>query len=126
MESKVNEGDTNFWMYVQRSDNKEDAVQIGTHKIVKERYFSHLEELGEAAWFKNLNSQVWRPTEFIYAKRCPVKNPEYVEPPTDETKQKRYAKSCQNHYEALKIEQLAAFRKAISNEIHQKMLSEAE
>jgi len=71
MESKVNEGDTNFWMYVQRSDNKEDAVQIGTHKIVKERYFSHLEELGEAAWFKNLNSQVWRPTEFIYAKRCP-------------------------------------------------------
>merc|ERR1711884_627281 len=88
IKAQVNEGETNFWMYVQRDDDREDVVQIGTHPEIKERYFSHLEGLGEPKWLRNQKSEDSRPSDYIYARKCPQKNLSYVELLTDEAKQK--------------------------------------
>jgi len=85
--SQLNEGETNFWMYVQRADDREDVVQIGTHPGIKERYFSHLEGIGEPKWLRNQKSEDFRPSDYIYARKCPQKNLSYVELLTDEAKQ---------------------------------------
>jgi len=89
IDSKVNEGQgVDFWMYVQRGDGKPDVVQIGNHPHIKERYISHLDSYGPAGWLNNHHSDTWRPSDYIYARRCPVKNSEFVPPMTDEDKKK--------------------------------------
>jgi len=102
MKAQVNEGETNFWMYVQRSDDKEDVVQIGTHPEIKERYFSHLKELGDAKWLKDQKPEDMRPSDYIYAKRCPQKNLSYDELLTDEAKKELYEQKKQEKEKDLK------------------------
>jgi len=65
-------------MYAQREDGKEDVVQIGNHPHIKKRYISHLDSYGPAGWLKSYHTDMWRPTVYIYAKRCMEKNKEFV------------------------------------------------
>jgi len=67
-----------MWTYVQREDGKPDVAQLGKgHPEIKERYVSHLDKLGPAEWLNNKEPLECRPTQFFYAKRCPVKNTDF-------------------------------------------------
>jgi len=54
-ESGIIESDNmSLFAFVQRPDNKADAVQLGlAHETVKERYWSLIDKLGEAEWLNN-------------------------------------------------------------------------
>jgi len=50
----IESDDMDFFAFVQRPDNKPDAVQLGKgNETVKERFWSHIDKLGEAKWLNN-------------------------------------------------------------------------
>jgi len=50
----IESDDMDFFAFVQRPDNKPDAVQLGKgNETVKERFWSHIDKLGEAEWLNN-------------------------------------------------------------------------
>jgi len=127
IDSKVNEGNgVDFWMWVQREDGKPDVVQIGNHPENSERYISHLDVFGPTHWFNDHHMDVWKASDFLYAKRCSEKNNEYIAPLTDEAKEKLAEKLDQEKYEIKKVKQLVRLRKDFSEEEYQKMLLKAE
>jgi len=75
----IESDDMDFFAFVQRPDNKPDAVQMGKgHETVKERFWSHLDKLGEASWLNDNEPIDFRPLRNIYALKCPKKNGEFV------------------------------------------------
>jgi len=115
-----------FWMYVQRNDGELDVVQIGNHPYAKERYISHKEIWGPACWLNGYHTDHWRPTDYIYAKRCPEKNPEFIPPMTDEDKKKLNEESLEKQYPTSKENQLKVLREALPENEYEEMITSAE
>merc|ERR1712183_659907 len=75
----IESDDMDFFAFVQRPDNKPDAVQMGKgHETAKERFWSHLDKLGEASWLNDNEPKDFRPLRYIYVVRCPEKNGEFI------------------------------------------------
>jgi len=75
----IESDDMDFFAFVQRPDNKPDAIQLGKgHETVKERFWSHLDKLGEAMWLNDNEPKEFRPLKYIYVARCPEKNNEFI------------------------------------------------
>ena len=90
--SGVNTGkDNDFWNYVirevqewEQAKHNMDVVQLGNHGCNPERYISHKDAFDPCKWLNNSHSICeWRNLNYLYAKRCPVKNQEF-KPPTHE------------------------------------------
>jgi len=80
------------WMYFKREDGLSDVLNLGDHPSGKGKYISHRDEFQAAGWMEEPEIADWRPLGFIYAKRDPVKNPEFVQAPNDPPKEKKEEK----------------------------------
>jgi len=83
IDSEVNSGDkTDFWNYYITDDGEPDVLQLGNHDTNPKRYLTHLEKWGKCGWLENGHCfGHWRVLGFFYAKRDPIKNPEFIPTP---------------------------------------------
>ena len=79
-EAKIVESDeTEFWTYVFREDGKQDVAQLGIlYGYLRERYFSYTDNLGPCEWLDKREPELFRPSNYFYAKRCLAKNEELI------------------------------------------------
>lgn len=88
-QSEVNTGyNTDYWMYYLTEDGKPDVIQLGNHCSNPKRYQTHLEQWGVCPWMDQARCfGDWRPIRYIYAKRDPTKNPDFIPTPIFEIKE---------------------------------------